>query len=185
MKKILLIGGVLIIVLLAIFVMARSLLNKPAQTGGSDNPTTFPIGNGTTPGTGQNTEKRIQINASNGQKISVKDFMKSPDTTPDPNNSGYYYIGQHFPFDGSIPKSQPQYVIQYISSTQYFNIALTAEPIANARLSAEQYLQDHLGITKDAMCLLNYQLGVPNFVNEYYSSMELKFSFCPGAVPLK
>jgi len=65
-----------------------------------------------------------------------------------------------------------------------FAIGLEKEPIAQARLDAEAYIQRALGISKEDMCLLNVFVGVPYSVNEFFSGKNLGLSFCPGSVSL-
>ena len=101
-------------------------------------------------------------------------------------NAGYYYLGYHMKegFPDPTASDNPPYVISYIDSTQYFNIALLQEPIGSVREEAQQYLMQHLGISQDQMCRLNYMVSVPDRVNSQFSSKNLGFSFCPGATVL-
>ena len=123
--------------------------------------------------TGQS--RTLEIKGADGSSIPVMNFLNSPKTVKDPNNTEYYLLG----FSTSSP-----YMITYIASTQYFNIELLQEPIGLARTQAEQYLMTLLGISRDQMCRLPYQLGVPNSVNARFASIDLGFSFCPGATEL-
>ena len=117
-----------------------------------------------------------------------KDFLADPATVQDPLNKGYYYLGYHVAHEGvSDPTATPDppYIIEYIAQTQYFNIALLKEPIKTTREEAERYLLEHLSITKDQACnQLKYMVSVPYRINQFYSSMNLGFSLCQGAVQL-
>ena len=107
--------------------------------------------------------------------ITVKNFLADPGTKE--YYTDYYYLGNQ-------PTAPAPYVIEYIASTHFFNISLLQEPIGQARAQAEAYLLEHLGISKDQLCMLNYMLSTPDSVNSTYSDENLGFSFCPGAVPL-
>lgn len=101
-----------------------------------------------------------------------------PDVHLDPYNPGYYNIG----FQPDNPRAP--YSIEYISATGYIGISLNKLPLRTSRLSAEMYLMHKIGMTKQQMCHLDYQVAVPNFVSSRYSGMNLGFSFCPHAVRL-
>jgi hypothetical protein len=128
----------------------------------------------------------MAVLGSNGASIQTLNFISNPATVPDPINPGYYYLGYH-PQEGApnaTATSTPPYVIEYIASTEYFNIALLQEPIGNTRLAAEQYLLTNLGITESQACQLNYMVSVPTNVNSEFAGKSLEFSFCPDAITL-
>lgn len=81
----------------------------------------------------------LTLNTTSGATLSVRNFMSDPDTVADPQNEGYYHLGEHFPLDGSFVETYPPFTIMYVAQTQYFNISLTSEPISKARTGAEQY----------------------------------------------
>ena len=101
-------------------------------------------------------------------------------------NPGYYYLGYHYANGTSDPtaSNDPPYLIEYISTTQYFNISLLHEPLGQIRQQAEQYLMAHTGLTQNQMCQIKYMVSVPSSVNQVYAGTNLGFSFCPGAVQL-
>jgi hypothetical protein len=142
----------------------------------------FPVATGT-PNLPSET---LSLNTTTGTVVTVPNFIDTPTTSEDPVNTGYYYLGNHFPFDGSsLPASvEIPFVISYIPSTQFFNIVLYEEPLATSRIRAEQYLKQTLGISEQEMCSLKYSLSVPNFVSPIHAGESLGFSFCPGSVPL-
>jgi hypothetical protein len=137
---------------------------------------TFP-----TPGAGNNPVDTIPITIENGESLQIKDFIHDPETAEDSVNAGYYHLGRHF-IDG-VGENIP-YTIDYIDTTDFFNIVLYQEPIAASRKAAEQYLMLHLGISQSQMCELIYTVSVPHTVSEFYTSQDLRFSFCPGSVSI-
>ncbi len=141
-------------------------------------------GGQTTSGSQPTSHNTKMVTSSDGGTIFVKDFMHSSETTPDEFNEGFNNIGYKMPSPTPAKIINPPYNIMYIEKTKYFNITLLQEPIGKARLEAEQYLMNQLGISQADMCRLIYQLSTPYWVNDFYSGQELRFSFCPGAVKL-
>ncbi|MBU6490888.1 hypothetical protein KGQ25_01895, partial [Patescibacteria group bacterium] len=74
--------------------------------------------------------------------------------------------------------------VYYNSGPQSFTVALTKEPIGQARLAMEQFMLTTLGLTQQQMCSLNYYIGTTYWVNAVYDNKNLGFSFCPGATQL-
>lgn len=180
-KKLLLVIGIIIGtgLILLIFVLLKIFkIQSPTTTPGTHgtSTTTFP-----TPGPGTNPTDTLSIRTKNGESIQTKDFLKDPDTVKDSTNAGYYSLGNHFSQNAT---TSPPYVIDFIDATDFFNIGLFKEPIAQSRKAAEQYLMVHLGISQSQMCELQYMVSVPTRVNEFYSIMNLGFSFCPGSVAI-
>lgn len=189
MNKKIIIGGILFILICAggawFFVHTQTkqtIQNEPSST--------FPIGGTNSIGGNNNqtgkidtTSPIITIKTASGNTVQAQNFFRSQETVADPSNPGYYFLGNHYPFDGGVPNIQPTYIIQYTAETQFFNISLLSEPISDVRKNAEQYLLNQLGISRDQLCTLNYSVSVPYFVNEYYTSQSLGFSFCNGSVP--
>lgn len=129
-------------------------------------------------------DKSLILKTTSGATLTVRNFINDPDTVADPQNEGYYHLGEHFPLDGSPVETYPPFTIMYVVQTQYFNISLTSEPISKARSDAEQYLLTHLGLSEEQLCQIDYMVSVPYFINQFYTSQDLRFSFCPGSVPL-
>lgn len=176
---------------LLVFVLYVNSLQTPAtpDQGGSsnnnlpaNNPTTVPVTNGNNGGssTTQNSDT-LSLKTSDGGTIQVHNIKKDPALKEDTVNRGYYYFNMQ---TASTSSANPPYVIEYIDSTQYFNIALMQEPIGQARQQAEVYLAAHLGVPQEELCRLNYMVTVPYSVNQYFSSIDLRFSTCPDATPL-
>lgn len=172
--------GVVIGIGLAIFVsvLLHDLKTKPPvpNPGQGTATSTFP-----TPGPGPHPTNTISIKTKNSGSIQTKDFLKDSGIVQDPANEGYYFLGNHF-IEGAT--EYPPYVIEYIEATNFFNIGLFQEPIARSRRDAEAYIMGHLGISQAQMCELRYMVSVPYNVNEFYTSMSLGFSFCPGSVTI-
>jgi hypothetical protein len=172
MKKILLIFAVLIILLGIVFWVVSMQLHP--TTSPVQKPVEFPTSS-TSPSNGL-----ILIKTPNSGVIASKNFLADPKTVADPVNTGYYYLGNNtFQDQTDVP-----YMIEYIASTQYFNIEILQEPLGKTRKDAEQYLLSKLGISESQLCSLDYMLSVPNSVSSLYAGTNLGFSFCPGAVQL-
>lgn len=177
-----------LIVALGIFVLVLrgfgdGSTSQPGGTtvypGGSiPNTSQVPVTTGTQGTAGE--EPTMVVSARNGGIITVRDFINAPSTMEDKNNPGNYFLA------GGVPPTEnsPPYDILYNGSDQSFTIGLSQEPIGEARLNAQQYLMQALGIDETAMCLLTYWVGVSYAVNPLYSSKNLGFSFCPGATVL-
>lgn len=114
-----------------------------------------------------------------GKTITVSNFTKDPGTKADPQNTGFYLVGQ-----GSSTTRDPSFDITYIAATDFFNISLMQAPLKDARVRAEQYLRATLGLDTDELCQLRYSVATPAFVDEAYAGTDLRFSFCEDAVPL-
>lgn len=164
MKKVLVIGGCIVVIVIAAIAVLASLHRTPAGNT-LQNGATFP---------GSST-------ASSTSSSGIYSFLQGPDAKEDQNNPGTFYLGNQPPSDES---SAPAYLISFNEQTHYFNIVIYQEPIGENRKKAEQYLQQKLGLTQEQMCSLKYSLGVPDWVNSQYSDMNLGFSFCSGAVQL-
>lgn len=174
MKKILIILGLL--VLLALGVTTYVLLTKKTENLDIGVQGTLPLSQ-----TGTQTiadqEVKMNLKMTNGSQVAVRNFLASAGTRKDPENAGYYTLGDQ-------QSQSTTYLITYIDETNYFNIVLVKEPLGHARTQAETYLTNTLGISKEEMCLLDYTISVPNAVNSNFSGVNLGFSFCPSAVKL-
>lgn len=173
------IGTAIIIIGIAVIIALTRKPYRAEMSNGSQGTGGSTVTNPPAQGDGNNLGMTFSVRTASGGTLRVKDFKQDPDTVKDPINAGYYYLGYHFTDDST--KKVP-YVIEYIDATQYFNIVLFQEPIGQSRRAAERYLMEHLGITQNQMCQLQYMVSVPHFVNVSYTSMSLGFSFCPGSV---
>lgn len=194
MNKTLLISiGVMIFA--GLIVLAYWLTNPKSQapaTNSQNGQNTLPVANSVGNTTAVDTSTNLtsgtilSLPAVDGGTIQVNNFINDPTTAKDPINQGYYYLGYHVNEGISDPTAtdNPPYIIEYISTTQYFNIALLQEPIGQVREEMQQYLMAHLGISQDQMCRLNYMVSVPERINSQFAGKNLGFSFCPGATVL-
>ncbi len=117
------------------------------------------------------------------------DFLHNGVTMPDPANPGRYLIAGSVGYclpDGTCPSaaSTTDFSISYSTGTSFFNVALLKEPLGPVREEAEAFLEKTLGVPQAELCSLNYYVGTPYYVNQFYSGTNLGFSFCPGAVAL-
>ena len=187
------IGVIVIIGLIALaFLLAGSGGKTPSNSQTGQNvglPVANPVGNSSTVTEASSTfptGTTLSVGAVGGGSVQTNNFIADPTTTKDPINPGYYYLGYHV-YEG-VPDptatNNPPYIITYISTTQYFNIALLQEPVGSTREEMEQYLMARLSISQTQMCQLNYMVSVPDHVNSFYSGQNLGFSFCPGATAL-
>ncbi len=181
MKNILLSGGVVAVLILLGLIIWTLFVRAPEEIAEPLPGTQFPVA--TTAPKPATTGDTLTIGNAQGGTFQVKNFLIDGETVADPVNTGSYLLGPHFPLDG-LSSSTPSFTITYIESSQFFNIGLFKEPISESRFEAEQYIRDHLGITKEQMCALNYVVSVPNFVSPLFAGDSLGFSFCPGAIEI-
>lgn len=192
-KKIIL-GGFVIV--FCLFLLYWFLHYEQSNQDTEDTTTTLPISNtgngGVGGGAGGNgsvvdtSKSSLSIKTTSGGVLQVKNFIEDSATVSDPQNDGYYYLGNHYPFEIVDEEhiEQPEYIIMYIAESQYFNIVLLREPLRTTRKNAEQYLLEHLGVSPEELCQIDYVVSVPHYVNQYYTGMNLGFSFCQGTVAL-
>jgi hypothetical protein len=181
MNRLLIIGCIVVIIIggvtLYFLFGSRGQVQNTHQTQTS---TTLPIA-GQSPnssgGVVASSGQGLSLSTADGKTIIVANFLNNPATKADSINSGYYTLGP------SANSGQP-YSITYIASTQYFSIELLQEPIGQARLLAEQYLEQQLGLPTSDLCRLNYTVSTPSDVSSQYGGASLGFSFCPGSVVL-
>jgi hypothetical protein len=131
----------------------------------------------------------MSLGAQNGTVIVAKDFIHNGATISDTANTGRYLLAGNLEYCLSNPQQcqaaqATNFKIYYESVPQAFTIALTEEPIGQARLDAEQFMLITLGLTQQQMCSLHYYVGTTYWVNERYDDRNLGFSFCPGATVL-
>jgi len=193
-KFYLLIGAILVIivgVILAIF-------SKPAAAPAGNQQNNFPTSSSTNnssgyiPGSGSSQNAGsplLQISGAGTSTLMVNDFLHNGVTEADVVNAGNYYLAGSAGYctkAGVCPQgaSATDFVITYNANAQFFTIALTKEPIGQARLDAETFLEKTLSLNNAQMCALRYYLGTTSYVNGAFAGKNLGFSFCPGATKL-
>lgn len=127
--------------------------------------------------------------ATHGGSAVVEDFTRNGETWADTVNPGSYILAGSAGYclaNGICPSgaTTTDFKITYDSATSFFNIVLLKEPLGATRQAAEQFLESRLGLPQQNMCLLNYFVGAPYYVNQTYAGTNLGFSFCPGATVL-
>lgn len=166
--------------------LAAPSVNSPVAPPSSGVTTNVPV-SGTAASTGQ--PQNLTISTSGGGTITANDFIHNGVTIADGANSGRYLLAGNLGYCVSDPQqcqaaSSTNFAIYYDSAQQSFAIALTEEPLGQARLDMEQFMLTALGITQQQMCNLNYYVGTSSGVNAIYATKNLGFSFCPGATVL-
>lgn len=174
-------AGIAVLIVLVVAYFALSQQRIPDEAPNQE--AVFPESTGLDP-----AESTAQVLTQTGQ-VTVRDFIDNGVTTEDPANPGVYYLaGSSGACDaqGNCPSGYdaPRFEITYLESEGAFNIALTAEPLGQARREAEQFLMQTLGISQEAMCSLVYFLSTDSYMSASFGGMHLGFSFCPGAVSL-
>lgn len=179
--------GILVIVVV-VAVLSMLLLrqqSKPTASSDTTQSGIFPAGGGVRVPT---SSDRKSVPAVDGTAVDVVDFTHNGETVEDVMNPGNYVLAGSLGYclaDGSCPEGahENDFTVTY-SDADGFRIVLLAEPLKDVRRKAEDFLMARLGIGEEEMCKLPYYLGTPYFVNERFSSGNLGFSFCPGAVLL-
>lgn len=190
MKRLLLIVFVLALIGIITFFVFVGFGSKPAPIAPSGGNVTLPVSGNMPAVTSGNSVQGLPLSVTvvgaGGIVTPTRDFVHAP-TSGEYPTKGYFYLGYHASgagVDNVTATDSPPYLIEYIATTQYFNIELLSEPIGPIRLDAEQFLMNDLGVSQSQMCQLNYMLSVPASVNSEFAGKNLGFSFCPGATVL-
>lgn len=187
MNKIVLIVIFLVaLISVAVFVMVPP--SQPGNNGVVENPFS-PIGRPATSTPDRpivvDNQATLSIGTAASGTMSVKDFLSDADTFADTLNKEHYFLGNRFLDDAGVATTPaPTYIIEYYAQSQTFNVALLQEPIGQSREQAQQYLAKKLGISSQQLCALKYMVSVPGYVSDIYTSIDLRFSFCPNATAL-
>lgn len=187
--------GWIVIALLVIIVGSTvwylAIPKTPAQTATSTPAVTLPASGSVAPTQATTTQAqgKLSIKSAAGGFIITNDFIHNGVTIANTSNPGNYLLAGNLGHCLSNPElcqAAPvdNFSVYYYGQSQVFNITLTKEPIGQARLDAENFLLQELGITKTQMCNLDYSVGVTVYLNEQYAGKNLGFSFCPGATVL-
>ncbi len=184
MRRYLIIGSILLVLILigfGLYFLFGREDTVPTPPGGTDFPIVDPSQGGTIPVT--------KVNDQNGAGVVVRDFLTNGTTVEDPANKGTYYLagetGYCYP-DGTCVRGAPatDFNIVYFPEDDSFVIALLSEPLGAARVAAEQFMLETLGISEAQLCILNYYVSTDSYVNPQFAGKNLGFSFCEGATRL-
>jgi len=75
-----------------------------------------------------------------------------------------------------------EYEVFYLPLDQSFSVVLLKEPIGEIRRKVADDMKNKLGVSSKDLCALIAEVTVPYFVNDFYSTKNLGFPGCPGAV---
>src|SRR3989344_215025 len=187
MKIYLWIIGILLSIGIGVLIWMTFFQSEAPPPQGSG-PLGFPVASSTTAGSGISSgQPTILITLRDGaSSMEINDFLHNGTTVEDVQNPGNYYLAGNLGYclkDGVCPTGAPtaHYKVTYSIKEHFFTIALTDEPLGVARLGAQQFLMQALGMSQQQLCDLNYYLGTTSYVNSIYAGKNLGFSFCPGA----
>ena len=187
----LVVGAVVIALLWYATVLPQA--SGPANLQPTSNPPTSGPTSTTQPSSGSSSspssDPSFTIVNRDGNAVTVRDFLHNGTTVLDTTNDGRYLLagnlGYCAPGSGACQAApSTNYLVYYNSVPQSFTIALTEEPIGQARLDMEQFMLTTLGLSQNQLCNLNYLVGVTRYVSEQFTGKNLGFSFCPGATKL-
>lgn len=169
MRKGLIIGGILLIVLLIIGGVVYVLLPKETPDPQTNTDPFGALGGGT-----RVPPDMIRVTLSDGSTADVPDFTKTGQPEGASAVNGYQVGGG----------DDEAFQILYYPEDNGFLISLLSEPLGENRLRAEDVLRGRLQLTDAELCKLNAQVATSITVNETYAGQNLGLSFCAGAVRL-
>jgi len=112
-------------------------------------------------------------------------IASNPAVTPDPVNPGDYILyGNTADCEEDGSCIEEDFSVTYVSEDDYFSVTLYKTPLRETRLQAEAVIKEALEITDPELCDLKYSVGVPFWVDEENSGMNLGFSPCAGSIDL-
>lgn len=184
MKRIVLIIVIVLILAAVLAVLGYYILRPDAPVAGPNNPS-FPSAGGQ----GGVLTQTMTVMTRSGESVAVQDFIHNGVTERDTVNPNQYYLAGknalcELEADCYSGAPSDAFDIVYFVDEDAFAIGLTAEPLGEARKSAEQFLLKTLGISQEALCALDYFVTTDVEVSEQYAGADLGFSFCPDAVKL-
>lgn len=91
-----------------------------------------------------------------------------------------FYAGAKISADGTsvLVAETPAYVISYYAPDSSFNILIEQMPFATVRAEAESAFLQKLGISEQDACKLKVQVGAPIGVDPSHAGQNLGLSFC-------
>ncbi|HEX5774560.1 MAG TPA: hypothetical protein VFY28_01185 [Candidatus Paceibacterota bacterium] len=181
-KKALIIAGSLLILLAVGGIVYVFYPKEPAPTPSGNTDPFGSIGGGP-------SDLAYTVSGQGNEAIKVNDFIRNGETASDPLNPGSYFLAGDIGYclaDGNCPHGAETdtFQISYDEDSSTFSVALTAEPLSTARMEAETFLMERLGVDAATLCRLNYFVSTTYWVNESYANRNLGFSSCSGSVQL-
>jgi hypothetical protein len=180
MKKILIILGIILALLVIVLGVRAIFFHPPATQPGPKNQDPFGFSS-STPSTATNpgqSNKTLLLKLGDGSVVSVPNFI-------DPSQPSWATPSQ------LLVAGDPaeDFLITYIpadsqSSLPEFIITLQNEPLGATRLEVEDVLRNKLRLTDKQLCLLNVSIETAPGLSETYDGRQLGLSFCSGAVKL-
>lgn len=181
MNRNLLIIGLVAVLLILVGAVVLTLRSDSSTGPVIVDPRPFPVST-STPVTPEPKQNEPLLPSTEGSAIRVKPFSSEETTVPTLPNG---FPAENVDLDvESTASGENLYIISYVAGDQSFNIGLTAKPLPVARKLAEDKLRSMLGITNEEMCRLRYSVFAPYWVDERYSGVDLRFSFCKDAVSI-
>ena len=176
--------GIVVVIVLVMLSLTPKKAVVTNQTPGL--PVASSTGNSASSSATQNSGATLSVPGRDGVAIATKDFINNGETVADVENPGSYVLAGSLGYclaDGSCPAgaNETDFSVAYNDATGIFTIVLLVEPLDTSRTEAEQFLESRLGISVQQLCNLNYKVGTPYWVNQFYDDKNLGFSSCTGA----
>lgn len=178
--------AIIVVVLLAACALGFYILSTIRSVENGTEPTRplFPS-SGTNSGTAVATRP---VPTQTGGTLTTRDFINNGTTIEDPSNPGAYYLAGspgYCPEGTNCPDELGQgFIVTYFPEDGSFIVALTEEPLREARERAERFLLSTLGISSAELCSLNAYVTTDAYTNERFAGASLGFSICSNAVQL-
>lgn len=160
MKKIII--GIVVLLLLGAGIWYAIILSKKNQPV----PTEEPVER-----VSQSVTYSATTNSDTYKEVRYLDPMTKAISTPDE-------------FGNVLLAEDKEYMIEYFSKDEVFNITLLGADLLKARVAAQGKLFEILGISKEDACKIKTNVGAPFSVNEELSGKNLGLSFCPNSIDL-
>lgn len=172
MKKIIILGLLVLLVLAAVFFFVSS---RSGTSGVGGVTGTLPVAVTGTPPTSGTTSSAPGFVASvpGGGNL----VLGTPQGSVTVNN---FYTGAKISPDRTsvLIAETPAYVISYYAPDSSFNILIEQLPFATIRAEAESAFLQKLGISEQQACKLKVQVGTPISVDPSYAGQNIGLSFC-------
>jgi len=121
----------------------------------------------------------IEVESSTKLKVQTRDgnvVYSTQDVTLDSYQSLTDYTKALYDADDLL--------ITYYEPEHRLIVQLFAEPLAETRAKAENFIISEFGFSQEQMCAMSATVITNAYVNEYYGGVQLGFSFCEGSAQL-